>query len=174
MAKKEIRMITASEDVASIIDQGSEIDTELKNLSYKDKGFKKKISESATPLMNEDELSVRLEGNTAKAVVTASKKYSFAADAEKAPAVIDAFDKGLLSGVLKKSQSVNIPAEKLQEAVSVLQAAGIQATLSTAYSVDGAAYREFSDEGSPEVAAAKTALDSCVDESTTFRVKYER
>ena len=37
MAKKEIRLIVASESQAAIIDHGADVDTQIKNLSYEDK-----------------------------------------------------------------------------------------------------------------------------------------
>jgi len=175
MSKKEIRMITASEDVARIIDQGSAIDTELKNLTYKDKGFKSKITEAAGDLLEEGELSVRLEGNTAAVIVTASEKYSFTLGIhERESEVIEAAEDGILGGVVKITKSLHIAPELLDQAVALLNKEGIKATLTKGYSIDTKSYREFDDEGSPEVAAVKGILDECVTKGITYRVKYER
>lgn len=174
MAKKEIRKIVASEDVAGLIDRGAEIDTELKNLTYQDKGHKKKITEVAENLLQEGELSVRVAGKNASAVITASEKYSFNGSNERAAEVTSAAENGILGGVVKVSTSVAIPPADIERAVKVLNEAGIQATLSKSYGIDAQKYRDFSDEGSPEVAAVKGILDECVEKAVSFRVKYEQ
>ena len=45
MAKKDIRIITASTSLASLIDRGAAVDVELKNLGFEDKGIKSKLGE---------------------------------------------------------------------------------------------------------------------------------
>lgn len=174
MAKKEIRKIEASEDVAGLIDRGAEIDAELKNLYYQDKGYKSQITKHIEVQLQGGETSVRVAGNKASAVVTASQKYSFVSTHEKAGEVANAAENGILGGVVKVTTSVRIPPGDMNRAVEVLNEAGIPATLTKSYAIDGAKYRDFSDEGSPEVAAAKGILDECVDKATTFRVKYEK
>jgi hypothetical protein len=174
MAKKEIRKILASEDVASIIDQGSEIDTELKNLTYKDKGFKSQITKAAEGMIDLGESSIRLEGNTASVVVTASEKLSLDTGAEGASQVHEAAEQGILNDVIKVSKAIRIPPEFLDQAVALLNNAGIKATITKSYALNTPAYREFSDEGSPEAAAVKGILDQCIETKTTYRVKYER
>ena len=57
-----MRVITASEEVASLVDQGATVDKELKNLTYQDKGFKKKITDYAEGEWEGGEKSLRIEG----------------------------------------------------------------------------------------------------------------
>jgi hypothetical protein len=174
MAKKEIRRITASEDVAGLIDRGAEIDTELKNLSYQDKGHKSKLTKFVEGQLEEGEISLRIKGNKSAAVISASEKYSFNVTGDEIEdEVVQAAEKGIFGGVVKIGTSIHIPPADLARAVEVLNEAGIAASMSKSYSIDGKAYREFSDEGSPEVAAVKSLLDECVSKTTTFRVKYE-
>jgi hypothetical protein len=174
MAKQEIRKIVASSDIAGLIDRGAEIDTELKNLTFQDKGHKKQITTHVENLIEDDETSVRVEGNLASALVTAMKQYSFVATHEKAKEVTDAAEKGILGGAVKVIISVRIPPADMARAVEVLNEAGIPATLTKSYDIEAKNYREFSDEVSPEVAAIKDILDECIDETTSFRVKYEK
>jgi len=173
MAKKEIRMITASEDVANIIDQGAEVDTELKNLTFQDKALKGKITAASESLFEPGESSVRVQGTKSKAVVTAVSKNVLNESSHEFHLVEDALKKGLLSDVVKESRSLNIPNDKLDEALVALKAAGINATISESYTLDSQVYGEFSVGSSPERAAAKKALDDCVSSSTSYRIKYE-
>jgi len=173
MAKKEIRVITASEDVASIIDQGAAVDVELKNLDFKDKGFKAQITKASESLFESGESSVRVLGVKSKAVVTAVDKYALDVDSESFQKVFDASKKGFLADVIKESRSLNIPNDKIDEALAALVAAGIGATITTTHSLDGKCYSKFTVGSSEEREKVKDALDECVSKSTSFRVKYE-
>jgi hypothetical protein len=175
MAKKEIRLIVASESQAAIIDHGADVDTQIKNLSYEDKGIKAKIRELAEKKMNEGEKSVRISGEKSLALVSVSQKVELDVSAEKFPLVKSAVDKGFLGGIVVKEFNVVIPSADLVRAAAVLKAAGIQATLEETLGLNKAVFDEMAMAGvSQEEANARAALKESVSKSETFRIAYER
>jgi hypothetical protein len=172
-AKKVLRVVTASEDIAPIIDQGAEVNTELTNLTYRDKGLKAKITAAAAGEIEEGEKSIKMEGDNSVAVVTASERFELDFGSEAFSEVESAIKSGMLDDVITTKRTLMVPGGKIDEALAALQKAGVQASVDTKYVVSPGGYREFSDEGSPERAQVKDALDSCVGVKTTYRVKYE-
>lgn len=171
MPKKTLRKITASEDVAAIIDEGKRVNTELTNLTYQDKGFKSKIADAAE--FEEGETSIKMEGNVAVATVTASEKMDIDVNAESFREIEEAVSDGFLDGIVSVKKTLVVPGQSLEAAIHALKEAGIKASFQTKYSLDTKAYREFRDDGSPDKANAKKALDKCVEKKTTFRIKYD-
>lgn len=173
MAKKEIRMVMASGDVAGIVDHGSEVDTQLKNLTFEDKGIKSKISEFAAAELQEGEVSVRLRGSQAAAVVSAAEKVELDAEAESFPAVRKAIDSGLLEGFVERKLSLVVPPADVERASVALKAAGIQVSVAETLSVTAAALRDPL-VASLEQGDAVKALKACSKSEVSYRVKYEK
>lgn len=171
MPRKAMRKVAASEDIAALIDEGHKVNTEMTNLSFRDKGLKKKISDAA--VFEDGEISIVLEGNVHQAVVTAAEKIEVSIGSERFAEVESAVSDGFLEDAIEVKKTLQIPGKDVEMAAKILQEAGIAATLKTNYSVNPAAYREFGDEGSPERAKAKSALDECVERTRSFRVKYK-
>lgn len=175
MAKKEIRMVTAEESLATLIDRGATIDVELKNLSFEDKGIKTKLGERVGSDFSEGEQSLRFDGNKARALVTRVDNVDINTGAEKFADVKLAIEKGLLKDVVEVSQKLTVPPAMIEQAAEILKAAGIAASLSTSYAVDPGAYRDLLSKSTSTVEddEARKSLAASVEESMTFRVKYE-
>lgn len=177
MAKRDIKAVTASADVAAIIDRGADVDAQLKNLGFEDKGLKTKITDSARNQLDEGELSVRLLGKTSAAVVSGVEKVELDVGAEQFPQVRAAIDGGLLAGVVERSVSLVIPPGDVERAAVELRKAGIRATVTETLKVSADVLRDQMAPGmtgSVQEVAALHALAKCVKKDVSFRVKYER
>ena len=176
MAKREIRIITASSDVAAIIDRGADVDTQLKNLGYEDKGLKTKIAEAAQNQLSVDELSVRLVGQKSAAVVSGVEKVDLDAGAEKFAIVRAAIDKGLLAEYVERTVSLVVPPGDVDRAAEELRKIGIKATVTETLKVTAESMRRIGEVRSTslEVAEAEVALSKCIKKDVSIRIKYER
>jgi len=172
MGKTVIRAITASEDVGGMIDQGAEVDIEIKNLTFRDKGFKVKISEAASPDMLDGEKSLTLNGRVSSATVTSTDKATLDASKEGFGLVERSAREDTFRDALKIKRSVQIPGADLDKAVKILQAAGVDASLKTEVSVNASEFRKLEPNGEQDHDEALDALRSCVGIETSFRVKY--
>jgi len=172
MAKKEIRVIVATGDVAGLIDHGSDVDSQIKNLTYEDKGIKTKISESVTDQIQKGETSVRLKGNLAAAVVSAVEKVEIDASKESFPVVRKAIDAGVLEGVVERRLSLVVPPADVEKASQALKKAGILASVTESLSVTPEAMKQ--EATSVEQSTAMKALEGCVNRDVSYRVKYEK
>jgi hypothetical protein len=176
MAKREIKAVTASADVAAIIDRGADVDTQIKNLTFEDKGLKGKISEAAQAQLNEDELSVRLLGKTAAVVVSGVEKIDLNTGAEQFPQVREAIKNGLLTGIVERSLSLTLPPDDVVRAAEALEKAGIRATVTESLKVSAEALRGMSTGKTLSVqhADALANLSKCLTKDVSYRVKYEK
>lgn len=171
MAKAKVRMVTASVDIKALVDKGFGVDTEIKNLSYQDKAIKTSISETVGAEIDTTvESSVKVAGD--HAVATVSKRIALKLDdgAEEYNTVIAAVDNGLLDGVVEKKLGLAVPPEKVAEAAKILEAAGINTTVTKSYKVIPAADRPAI--GSVEEDQARKALSKAVTEDAVFSIKY--
>lgn len=173
MAKKEIRVITASEDVVGIIDHGADVDTQLKNLTYEDRAIKVRIAQAVEGVFQEGETSVRLKGGFSAVMVTASEKVELDAGAESFPEVRKAIDAGLLEGFVERKLSLVVPPADVERAAEVLRQAGIMAAAAETLSVEAESLRGR-ETSSMEQALAVKALRACSSSEVTYRVKYEK
>jgi len=173
MAKKEIRMVMASGDAAGIVDHGFEVDTQLKNLTFEDKGIKSKISEFAATEIQSGETSVRFRGTQAAAVVSAVEKVELDAEAESFPVVRSAIDSGLLEGFVERKLSLVVPPAEVERAAEALKAAGIKVSVAESLSVTADALKN-KEVASVEQGAAVKALKACSKSDVSYRVKYEK
>ncbi len=173
---KGIRVVTASADMAAIIDRGADVDIELKNLGFEDEGLKKKIREAATSSMMEGETTLRLEGEKAAAVVSASEKMQVRAAAEQFDELKGVVKKGLLEGVVTSKQELVVPPADIERAVEALNQAGIGASIVESLSVKAADVRSMreSEAESSEHVNARKALEACLVSTVSYRVKYEK
>ena len=169
---KNIRAIMASEDVGGVIDQGAEVDTEIKNLTFRDKAFKVKISEAASTDLFDGEKSLILNGAKSSATVTATEKATLDASLEGFELVERSAREDTFRDALKIKRSVQIPGSDLDKAVSILKAAGVNALLKTEVSVSASEFRKLEPNGEQEHDEALNALKNCVSLETSFRVKY--
>jgi hypothetical protein len=171
-----VRIITASADVAAIIDRGAEVDESLKNLTYEDKGLKLKITEVGAESMEDEETSVKLEGQAARALVSSSERLEIDASAERYNEVKEAIDKGLLEGVIDRKLVLTVPQGDVIRAEEALKAAGIEATVSESVSVKAADWRKAqqSEVASADHGIARSALKDCLVSKVSYRVKYEK
>jgi len=171
-----VRVITASEDMAAIVDRGADVDESLKNLTYEDKGLKTKISEAGSEAMEGDETSVKLEGANARALVSSAEKLEIDASAERYSEMKDAVDKGLLEGIVDRKLVLTVPQGDVDRAAEALQTAGIDATVSESLSVKKSDVKkaEESEVASTDHATAQGALKDCLVSKVSYRVKYEK
>ena len=177
MAKREIRAVTASEDISAIIDHGYDVDTKIKNLSNEDKGLKLQITNSAKDQLDGDELSVRLMGKTAAVVVSGVEKVDLDVSAEQFPQVCEAIDNGLLSGIVERTLTLTLPPADVERAAEALTKAGIRSVVTETLKVSSDVLRDQLTTGvtaSLQYADALKALSKCLKRDVSFRVKYER
>lgn len=177
MAKREIKAVQAEGDVAAIIDRGADIDAQIKNLGFEDKGIKTQITNKAMDQLDEGELSVRLLGKTSAAVVSGVEKIELNPAAEQYPQVLAAVRSGLLNGIVSRTLGITIAAEDVERAAAELAKAGITATVTeTVKLVDTSVLTDPSHAmvGSVQEGEAVVALSKCVKNDLSFRVKYER
>ena len=177
MAKREIRAVTASEDVSAIIDHGYDVDTKIKNLSNEDKGLKLQITNSAKDQLDGDELSVRLMGKTAAVVVSGVEKVDLDVSAEQFSQVREAIDNGLLSGIVERTLTLTLPPADVERAAEALTKAGIRSVVTETLKVSSDVLRDQLTTGvtaSLQYADALQALSKCLKRDVSFRVKYER
>jgi len=172
MGKTSLRAITASEDMASLIDQGAEVDTEIKNLSFRDKALKGKITEGISPSMEEGEKSLVVNGNKASATITTSEKCILDASKEGFELVKTAAEVDIFGDALTVKREVQIPGDDLDKAVGILIAAGINASLKTEVSVSAPEFRKLEPNGEQGHDQVLDVLRRCVETEVTFRVKY--
>jgi len=173
---KDIRIVTASADVSAVVDRGAEVDENIKNLTYEDKGLKAKLSEVAQSQFAEDESSIKLEGSKARAAVSSVEKTEVDPAAEKFTEVQKAVRAGLLEGIVTRKMSLVVPPGDVEKAAEALKTAGIQATVTESLSVKPDDLRNAlkSESLSVEHTQAKTALKESVVTSVTYRIKYEK
>ena len=173
MAKREVRVITASEDVAKIIDRGFEVDEQIKKLTTEDKGCKTKLTEAAQKQLDKDEVSIRLTGKVAAAVITGAEKVEIDVTAELFPKVRAAIDTGLLSDIVERSVQLVVLPENVEKAAAVLNKAGIKAQVTETLKVTAEKLRSVT-TASIEAGLARADLAKCVKKETTYRVKFEK
>jgi hypothetical protein len=172
MAKREIKAVQAEGDVAAIIDRGADIDAQIKNLGFEDKGIKTQITNKAMDQLDEGELSVRLLGKTSAAVVSGVEKIELNPASEQYPQVLAAVRAGLLNGIVSRTLGITIAAEDVERAAAELAKVGIAATVTETIKLVG--NPDFSMVGSVQAGEAVVALSKCVKNDLSFRVKYER
>jgi hypothetical protein len=179
-SKSKARKIVASEKLVGLIDRGFEVDTDLKNLGFEDKGIKKMLTEELEPEFKDGEKTrtepVRVEATKAAATVSIAEKYEVDAANPSFEGVRKAAQAGLYGKVVEMETLINIPSAERERAAMILKAAGIGVTTSTVVSVDPEGYREMlvSPAVSAEAAEARRVLQESVTKTTGFRVKYEK
>lgn len=173
MAKREVRSITASSDIAAIIDHGADVDTQIKKLGIEDKGLKAKIVETAEGSLGEEELSVRMVGSKASAIVSGVEKLELDVSSEVFPLVREAIGNGFLSGVVNRNLALVVPPEDIERSAAALKQAGIRASVSETLSVSAEALREDKTI-SVEEGQARGLLRKCLKRDLSFRVKYDK
>jgi hypothetical protein len=173
---KDIRAITASADMAAVIDRGADVDVELKNLQVEDKGLKAKITACLSEEMAEGEGGIRAKGTKAAVVVSTSEKMEVDASSERFPELQEAVHGGFLTNVVTCKQSLVVPPADLQRAADALREAGIGASIVESMAVKAADVRVMreSEVASTEEHNARQALESCLVSKVSHRVKYER
>lgn len=176
MAKKEMRMIVASEDLAAIVDRGYNLDTDIKNNTFEDKGIKTKITETVSGQMVAGETSVKVEGKVAVAVVTAVESVELDLGAKRLTEVLTAVDSGVLGTWVEKKRSLVVDQADVEKAKDILVKAGVNAnvTVSVKVSVEALRDEKAGAFGPPEQKVALEALKESIKRETTYRVKYEK
>lgn len=173
MAKKEVRILTASESMAKVVDRGADIDTEKKNLDFEDKGIKAKLAAEFGGKLVKDETSIKIAGTHAAAMLTAVDSVKLNYDAEGFPVVRDAMDSGLLQGFVEKTLSLVVPPADVDKAAEILIAAGVKASVAETVKVEAESLRSKVPT-SKEQSDAVNALKGCVSVERSYRVKYEK
>lgn len=176
MAKKQVRVVEASEKLVGLIDQGHEADVELKNWTFKDKGLKKMIGDELEGVFEGDETSIRANGTKASVLFTRSEKFTIGGTADDEEEIRRLADNGLLGSAVSVDTVLNVPVADRVKAAQILKAAGIEATVSTKLSVTAGEYRALiqSRTASTEAKAARDKLVGLVEDEVSFRVKYEK
>jgi len=177
MARTKVRLASV-EDVAVkvAIDRGSEIDKSVKDLSIQGLAYRDVVAEAAQKEVQEDESSVRLQGDKSTALVVFSKKIALDTKAETYPVVVKAVDDGVLGDVFKKSETVTLDQTKLAEVRKALAAAGLEDALVTkeniSFDVDKwNVFETMKLDANGE--AAKAAVKGSLTVKTTVSVKYD-
>jgi hypothetical protein len=175
VAKKIMRAITASEDIAPVIDRGADVDNEIKNLTFEDKGIKTKLIEVLSEEIADDETSIRVEAERSAAIISAAEKTTIRVGADKYTELRESVKKGMLPFVDMK-QTLTVPPAEVEKAAEALKAAGITVTVTESLTVKAADVRKMkqSESASAEHLAAENALEACLDTDTSYRVKYEK
>lgn len=175
MAKKEVRVIEAPENVVAMIDKGVNTDIEMKNLTFTDKACKEGITQFVEKQIEEDETSVLIEGTKAKALVSKAQSMEIETGSEQFPELQRFVKAGILEGVVSCNRKLVVPPAKLDEAVEILRKAGMEAAIVEDYGVKAADLRKHKELrlASQESQEATEALEGCVSTKTTYRVKYE-
>jgi len=169
---KQVRIITASSDVAPLIDRGLDVDIQIKNLTTEDKGIKARLGEVTKASIQEGETGVRLCGEKAAAVVSAVEKYELDASSEQFPKVQKAVENGLLAGIVEKIQQLAVPPADIEKAADILKKAGINVLVAEGFSINAEEFRKMS--ASEVLSIEQESLRNCVTKSTSYRVKYEK
>lgn len=177
MAAKKItaRVVVATGDVAGLVDRGHEVDIQKKNLDFEDKGIKTKLGEAADGLMEDGEMSIRLEGEKAAALVSVSEKYDIDASCPEFPDVDKAVRAGVLSPAVSIQRTLCIPQDKVEAAFALLKSAGLpDVSLQVGYVIDPEEYRVLSGSvhSDPAKAAAVEALKKSVVCKSGTRISY--
>lgn len=175
MAKKEMRVIVASGDVAGLVDHGCDVDTQIKNLGFEDKGIKTKITDAVGPQIDKSETSVRVAGTRALATVTAVESVELDPEAKRVSEVMAAVDGGLLDGMVDKKMVLSVDSKDAAQAKEILNKAGLRANVLVSVKVSAEGLRDAKAQafGPPENAKALEALRESVKRDVTYRVKYE-
>lgn len=175
-AKDNIRVITASEDdgeFVSLIDRGADVDADLKELSKEDKTIKTQIKEVVEKLLEHDEVSIRIKGNEATALVTAAETYTLKPVPALRKDILTLIEEGVLTGVIERKQQLVVSPENIERAADILKKAGVTgAEVTENFSINAEGFRKFKKEFADKEFVNK--LDNSVTLDTTFRVKYER
>lgn len=162
-----IRVASVNDAVKALVDNGAETDKAIKALQEKDKGFKALLTNTASKIINEEEKSIRLEGNSAFALISEKESYKVNFDSEKnKETFINHVVSGDLNGTIKVSAKIEISPEKINEFLEAVKDFGIA---KIDYSVDKKEYEK----------AVQMKGDTCkilkkvVHLDTTYAVKYE-
>jgi hypothetical protein len=164
MAKKEIRVITASAEVSTLVDRGAAVYDQLQGAQSEDKAIKASLQ--AQVKFETDETSVRLAGNKAQALLSQKTSYGLEFASPEAKAEFEAdFAKGVFNGAVSRVVTVALPAgvtlEKLTKALEKL---------------GGTASAEYEVEGKEVASLAKPAaekIEKVMVKKVTVAVKYE-
>jgi len=174
-SKSSAKLVEVDEHVSVLIDRGYEVDTELKNLTFEDKGIKKMLADNLEEKFGED-TTIVARGQKGQATITVSEKYVVVGDAEAIESTILSAKEGLLGEAVKTSTSVNIPECDMGRAVEILLAAGIGVTVEVGISVDPGAYRALveGEHTTARSARARDVLKSILEKKTGYRVSYKK
>jgi len=168
------RMITASVELAPLIDKGAVVKKSLDDLAYTDKAIKVSITESYAGSFQDEESSIRIAGEKSAAMIT--RRQSVEVDAAKAAdfAVIRAAAKMGDSRISLK-RSLKLGERDIERAAAILEAAGIKANVEESVGMKPDDYRSIvrGAAPTPEAVALRTAVAACATVADTFAVKYE-
>ena len=169
---KEMRLMVASDDISGLIDHGAEVDNQIKNLTFEDKGIKTKLTDVIAPQIQEGESSVRVKAKVSAAVITVVERVDVDFCSPAYPKVKEAIENGILEGVVERKLSLVVPPLDLVKAAEILKKAGIKATVSESISVKADDLRK--EALTEDLKQAIEWLKQCVKKDTTYRVKYEK
>lgn len=173
---KDIRVIVATGEVAELVDKGAQIDANIKKLTVEDKAIKEKITTATKDEIKDGEVSVKVSGNSAAVLVTASESVSVDTSAEGYQELWGLLENGFLSKVVEYKKQLAVPPEDIKRAAEMLQESGIRATVTSSVSVKAEDIRKMrcASSVSKEETEAMKVLDKCLSKSITFRIKYEK
>ena len=169
------RLITASEEVTGLVDRGYEVDVDIKNLGFEDKGIKKMLADKLEDEFGDD-ASIVVEGNQGIATIGRSERFVLNGTADEIDGIRDSAESGFLGDAIKTEVVLNVPVADRKRAANILKAAGIDATTVVQLAVDPEEFRVLRDSPvtSSEAADAKKALADIVESKVTYRVSYKK
>jgi len=175
MAKADMRIVEADEDVMALVDKGVDIDIELKNLTFEDKACKQGITGFVEEKIRDGELGLLIEGNKGVAMVSCVESFKVNAGADSFEEMSRAVKAGLLGTTVTVKRTLAVPPDKIDEAEEVLDKAGIMASVVEEFTVKPADLRQARETrtASADYKSAMEALEECLDRSESFRVKYQ-
>lgn len=165
MASK-VRVASVQPEIQKIIDEGAEVDQQMKNLESQDEAIKSTLRDIAGKIVEPDEKSVNLDGNKAMAMV--SKKESvfvkFDTETDKAE-FLHHICNGDLSDVIKVSVSVDVNSARVSELLKLLKEGGYDNELKFELNKKSLDIVEKTSD-------AGKVLNKCVGTKPSFAVKY--
>jgi len=177
MAKRKIRVAKAKNGLAKRVDDGARLAVVIKSNQEADKETKAAIAAEAVEMLEDNELSIRVEGKKAFALVSFKRKAKLDVTCPEFKRVSEAVDStpDLVDGVVTKTVRATIRPDAMEKIRARLGADfDSLVTISTDYTIDPDGFEALlEDRSSQERVALGEALGLCVTLDRTASIKYE-
>jgi hypothetical protein len=143
-----------TEEIQKLIDESTQIDSDIKNLGVQATANKVKITEYIQEkILEEDESSIKVIGKNANVTFSMTEKYALIEEKENLEIIDEAIDGDFLEGIVSKDTTISVPADVLEEVLALLKEDGLdkRVKVKTVYSIDGKKYRKYLDNPKTEL-----------------------